>query len=84
VLADGDEFVSGGQRYEIGYTATAVNVTWLGAVPVTPVPTPAPAADPTLADTGVTPGTGIAAAAGVLALVGGLLLVRRRRVAAGL
>jgi uncharacterized protein (TIGR03382 family) len=80
VLADGDEFVSGGQRYEIGYTATAVNVTWLGVVPVTPVPTPAPAADPTLADTGVTPGTGIAAAAAVL--VGGVLLVRRRRATA--
>jgi LPXTG-motif cell wall-anchored protein len=78
VLADGDEFVSGGQRYEIGYTATAVNVTWLGAVPVAP----APAANPALADTGVAPGSGIAAAAGVLALVGGVLLVRRRRATA--
>jgi LPXTG-motif cell wall-anchored protein len=82
VLADGDEFVSGGQRYEIGYTATAVNVTWLGAVPAAPAP--APAADPTLAETGVTVGTGIAAAGAVLALVGGVLLVRRRRATAGL
>lgn len=82
VLADGDEFVSGGQRYEIAYTATAVNVTWLGAVPVAPAPVPA--ADPTLAETGVTPGTGLAAAAAVLALVGGVLLVRRRRATARL
>jgi hypothetical protein len=75
VLADGDEFASNGQRYRIGYAATAVSVEWLGAVPVPP----APAADPALAETGLTIGTGVAGAAALLALTVGILLVRRRR-----
>lgn len=75
VLADGDEFASNGQRYRIGYAATAVTVTWLGAVPAAPAPT----VDPALAETGLTIGTGVAGAAGVLALVVGIPLVLRRR-----
>lgn len=80
VLADGDEFASDGQRYEIGYTATSVSVTWLGAVPVPPAPAPAPA-DPTLAATGVSAGVGIATAAAAASVVLGVVLLRRRATA---
>lgn len=74
VLADGDEFVSAGQRYQIDYAPTAVSVTWLGAVS-----TPAAAPTPALADTGAPEVLSMAGVSGVLALVGGALLLARRR-----
>jgi hypothetical protein len=78
-LADGDEFASGGQRYRIGYSATAVTVTWLGAVPPPAGPVAGPG--PALAETGAASGLGIAAGIAALALTGGVLLLVRRRVA---
>lgn len=76
VLADGDEFVSSGQRYEIAYAPTSVSVTWVGSVPVAPAPAPV---DPALASTGVSASAAVAGAAALLSIAVGALLVRRRR-----
>jgi hypothetical protein len=75
VLADGDEFASNGQRFRIGYSATAVSVVWLGAVPAAPAPAP----DPALAETGLSVGTAAAAIAALASMACGIVLVRRRR-----